>query len=66
MCRVDGFDTDMLRQQANCRFAAKANAAPKVAFANDGLAVGLVATTIFYFGYAYADLRERFSTGGEA
>ena len=33
MCRVDGFDAFMLRQQADCRLAAKANAAPKVAFA---------------------------------
>ena len=33
MCRVDGFDAYMLRQQADCRLAAKANAAPKVAYA---------------------------------
>ena len=33
MCRVDGFDAYMLRQQDDCRLAAKANAAPKVAYA---------------------------------
>ena len=36
-----------------------------IGFANDGFAVGLTALTLFYFGYAYADLRDRLSTGDE-
>ena len=37
-----------------------------IGFANDGFAVGMVAITLFYLGYAYADLRDRFPTGDEA
>lgn len=40
MCRVDGFDAAMLRQQADCRLAAKANAGPKVAFAIEASRTG--------------------------
>ena len=36
-----------------------------IGFANDGFAVGLTALILFYFGYAYADLRDRLSTGDE-
>ena len=37
-----------------------------IGFANDGFAVGLVAITLFYLGYAYADLRDRLPTGEDA
>ena len=36
-----------------------------IGYANDATAFGLMAVMMFYFGYAYADLRDRFSIGGE-
>lgn len=35
MCRVDGYDAELRRQETACRLAATADAAPKVAYVID-------------------------------